>query len=81
MKFKTESGSEYVGEYAEGVLRLRKMKGTPTPRQGTGWRMCMNTDEPKVGECWLIHWGDFNPDGTEQCTLTSRVTEFTDADT
>jgi hypothetical protein len=78
IRFKTASGSEYELEYDEGMLHVLKVKGTPTARQ-TPWRMCVNTDEPKVGEPWLIHWGDFNPDGSEQCTLTSPVMEIIDA--
>lgn len=70
---KTDSGSEYLLEWDAGCLHVTKTKGMPTARQTPG-KMLLNTDEPVVGERYLMHWG-WNDDGSANCTLTSTVTE------
>lgn len=75
IKFKTESGSEYEMEWGVSCLHATKVKGTPTERQTPG-RMMLNTDEPVVGEPYIMIWG-VTDEGVLQTTITSPVTEVT----
>lgn len=69
LDFKTKSGSRYLVDVVG--QRLKKIESQHKPQQDAQWWPYHEIVGAKVGECWLINWGDGHSSQTTEVTSYS----------